>query len=544
MKKFLSFVFVITVFFLAFTYAIEKSGMLFLGRTTANAVFTETPNGQVLSWDKLPYPCYYRIDTISISKGRGNNQTERRIEKSEFSMTPSCKLESSAVPTEYIITPYGMFGTFERSFDPVVNPRYEAKNVPVLISSFTKDTPASAKPFLLWHTVPTAACYRLELLSDKPSTEGGTAKDSDNSLYITERIYTNGCQVDLTDFMKGKGKEIKKFYWRVLALNLDREPLGEFSPASELFADSSLPYPDRPMLNENDKMITGRMPLYPVYNWIPLADRSLDYEVELSTRPYDKEHKNKPIDNPLWRKSANEKICLYDDLPRGEPGTTYYWRVRALDREGNQVGHYSDVAAFSIPLYEGRPFAAAFGDSITHGGGAISYSPANLEYSYTSYLDFPTINLGKSGDTLDAALARFENDVLPLHPYNLLIMEGTNNLRNDMTAADMCRYIDDIRSVCEKNDIRPIFMTIMPLNPPKIMRAFNSATNSEWNQKLKIVNDHIRTMPYYIELEPYFYDQDNKLLAGELAIDGLHPDVSGKMLMANIVNKHKHLLRQ
>ena len=210
----------------------------------------------------------------------------------------------------------------------------------------------------------------------------------------------------------------------------------------------------------------------------------------------------------------------------------------------NQVGHYSDTASFTVPRYETRPFAAAFGDSITHGGGAISYSPANLEYSYTSYLDFPAVNLGRSGDTVDRALARFEEDVLALHPYNLLILEGTNNLRNDMSAADMCQYLDDIRLVCERNDIRPIFLTIMPLNPPKIMRAFNSVTNDDWNQKLKIVNDHIRKMPYYIDLEPYFYDDDKKMLAPELAIDGLHPDVSGKMLMANIVNKHKHLLRQ
>ncbi len=542
MKKFLFFVFVITAFFLASMFAIEKSGIILLGRTNANAVFTETPHGQVLSWDKLPYPCYYRIDTISITKGKGENKTVKRVEKSEFSLSASCRLESSAVPTEYVITPYGMFGSFGYSFPAVINPRYEEKKVPVLISRFTANSPASAKPFLLWHTVPTAACYRFELLSAPPATEGGTSYDSSNTLYTNERIYTNGCQIDLTGLIKAKG--LKKFYWRVLALNLDRQPIGEFSPVCELNVDDTLPYPNRPMLNENDIIVNGRMPLYPVYNWIPLADRQLDYEVELSTQPFDKEHENKPIDNPLWRKSSNEKICLYDDLPRGVPGTTYYWRVRAIDQDGNQVGHYSDTASFTVPRYETRPFAAAFGDSITHGGGAISYSPANLEYSYTSYLDFPAVNLGRSGDTVDRALARFEEDVLALHPYNLLILEGTNNLRNDMSAADMCQYLDDIRSVCERNDIRPIFLTIIPLNPPKIMRAFNSVTNDDWNQKLKIVNDHIRKMPYYIDLEPYFYDDDKKMLAPELAIDGLHPDVSGKMLMANIVNKHKHLLRQ
>lgn len=543
MKKFLSFVFIISAFVLLSMYAIEKSDIVFWGRSNANAVITETDDGQILSWERLPYPCYYRIDTISVTKGKDSKQPIRRVEKSEFSLSASCKLESSASYTEYVITPYGMLGELDRSFPPVINPKYVKKNVPVLISSFTENSPASIKPFLMWHTVPTAACYRLELLTEPPES-GAHTNTPGSSLYLNDRIYTNGCQIDLTAFIRDKANIGKKFYWRVQALNLEREPLGDFSPASELYVDESLPVPDRPQIIENDKIVTGRMPLYPVYNWIPLADTQLDYEIELSARPFDKDHENRPIDDPLWRKQANVKICLYDDFPRGTPGTTYYWRVRALDKDGNQVGHYSDTAAFTIPIYKSRPFAAAFGDSITHGGGAISYSPANLEYSYTSYLDFPAINLGKSGDTLDAAIARFAADVLPLHPYNLLIMEGTNNLRNDMSASDMCRYLDAIRMICEKNDIRPIFLTIMPLNPPRILHAFGAATYSDWDGKLKIVNQHIRTMPYYIDLEPYFYDAENRFLAPELAIDGLHPDVSGKMLMANIINKNKHLLRQ
>ncbi len=543
MKKFLSFVFIMSAFFLMFMYAIEKSDIVLWGRDNANAVITETDHGQILSWERLPYPCYYRIDTISVTKGNDSNKPIRRVEKSEFSLSPSCKLESSAYHTEYVITPYGMFGELGHPFPPVVNPKYVHKNVPVLISNFTAKSPAPIKPFLMWHTVPTAACYRLELLVTPPDKEDNTS-NPDNSVYLNDRIYTNGCQIDLTEFIRDKAAIGKKYYWRVQALNLNREPLGTFSPAKELYVDESLPVPDRPQLIENDKTVTGRMPLYPVYSWIPLADRQLNYEVELSTQPFDKDHENRPIENPLWRKQANNKTCLYDDLPRGKPGTTYYWRVRALDKNGNQVGHYSDTATFTIPIYKNRPFAAAFGDSITHGGGAISYSPANLEYCYTSYLDFPATNVGKSGDTLDTAIARFEADVLPLHPYNLLIMEGTNNLRNDMSTSDMCRYLDSLREICEKNDIRPIFLTILPLNPQRILSAFSSVTYNEWDSKLKIVNQHIRTMPYCIDLEPYFYDAENRFLAPELAIDGLHPDVSGKMLMANIINKNKHLLRK
>lgn len=72
---------------------------------------------------------------------------------------------------------------------------------------------------------------------------------------------------------------------------------------------------------------------------------------------------------------------------------------------------------------------AVYGDSISHGGGHLSFGPADLAYSYESYLDFPTINLSESGDTSEAMVMRFEKDVLPFSPEYLLIMGGTNSLR-------------------------------------------------------------------------------------------------------------------
>ena len=50
-------------------------------------------------------------------------------------------------------------------------------------------------------------------------------------------------------------------------------------------------------------------------------------------------------------------------------------------------------------------------------------------YNYAYYLDFPTINMSRSGDKTDDLLRRFDADVLPFHVRYLLIMGGTNNLR-------------------------------------------------------------------------------------------------------------------
>ena len=97
------------------------------------------------------------------------------------------------------------------------------------------------------------------------------------------------------------------------------------------------------------------------------------------------------------------------------------------------------------PAPSGHVYAAALGDSITHGGGAISSSPAFLEYSYTTYLSFECLNLGRSGDTSHTTLERFDQDVLPLHPANLLILTGSNSLRADTPAQEIIKDLDAIR---------------------------------------------------------------------------------------------------
>ena len=190
-----------------------------------------------------------------------------------------------------------------------------------------------------------------------------------------------------------------------------------------------------------------------------------------------------------------------------------------------------------------RALAGAFGDSITHGGGAVSYSPASLEYSYTTYLDFPTVNLGRSGDTSHTTMLRFDSDVLPYQPLNLFILTGSNSLRADtISAQDIIADLAAIAQKCERNNIRPIFLTLMPINPANIYAAFQTETDPAWHQKMDEVNAYIRRQPYYIDLEPYFYDQRQMYLDPSLSIDGLHPDIVGKMLMGEIINAHKEVL--
>ena len=82
----------------------------------------------------------------------------------------------------------------------------------------------------------------------------------------------------------------------------------------------------------------------------------------------------------------------------------------------------------------------------------------------------------------------------------------------------------------------------MPVNPPNILFAFQAPTDPKWETKLKIINSWIRQQDYYIDLEPYFYDPTHKIMDNKFSVDGLHPDVYGKMLMGEIVNMNQDKL--
>ena len=324
------------------------------------------------------------------------------------------------------------------------------------------------------------------------------------------------------------------------ALGLHHEPIGEFSKAEPITIDAALPMPDKPLINNFDQMPHFEQPLYPVYEWIPLNGQR-KYEVELTTKPPVGD--TLPADDRVWYYTVENASTCYDEYARPWAGD-YYWRVRAVDDNGRTVGHFSAPEKFTVAEHYTRITTAIFGDSITHGGGAVSYPPCALEYSYGTYLDFPVINLGRSGDTSRTSLERFTTDVLPWQPMNLLILMGSNSLRaEEISAADIIDDLTAMRNLCEDNDIRPIFLTLMPINPANIAYAFQAETDPKWHDKLTIVNAFIKKQKYFIDLEPYFYDSSRRFLDTGLSIDGLHPDIKGKMLMAEIVNLHKNLLR-
>ena len=539
MKNFFTFMIVAALmafFSILSMYIAEKTDVLQLNGRLLEVNFSQEGDDTLMSWQPLPYPCVYKVTTISRTTGLVEDSPPFHIFKEEETRSTSYIVPRAPIPTYYFITARGLFGEVYRSEKIYANPNFPLPPHPVSIYHYDANNPASLMPFLVWHTVPNAVCYELELLDAPPEVEGGIALSKSHSLFNTRKIYTNGYQADLREF-----KNAAAIYWRARALGLHHEPIGEFSQAEQIIFDETKPFPNCPIVNNFDLMDYLPQPIYHVFDWIPLHEAA-KYEVEMLVHPPAVENDTEPSADGVWRMISNDVASCYDEYGRPYAGA-YYWRVRALDENNRPIGTWSNSEKFIVEDYTGGVDVAILGDSISHGGGAVSYSPRALQYSYETYIDFPVVNLSRSGDTSRTTLERFNQDVLQVKPKNLIISTGANCLRDArISAEDVIADLAGINKLCLQNDIRPIFLTLMPINPSNLQNAFHTPTDPDWYEKLQQINDYIKRQEFFIDLEPYFYDAQGTMNA-ELSIDGIHPDIRGKMLIGELISKNKNLFK-
>jgi len=517
-----------------FIYTVENSNILGLKEYKPIVVVSKEANEYILTWSKLPYPAYYEIEVLNQPpEPAGHTPAVHPIATYHTWDNRLTIDQTFPSRTYWRVSAHGLFrqplGFYSDSVHlaQVIGATAEDfRNIkPVPFSQYPHHNPASSQPMLLWSVVPGAVYYEIEFLSAPPENPNNIML-SRYQIASSREVYTNGYQADLSWYTGNHA------YWRVRALDHNDNPVGVFSEAAELFIDHSQQPLYKPLINNTFNLNGMATPLYPVYTWIPIIGAD-HYEVEILSQPPENPNGTEPSAYRIWSKEISNALDCYDEIARNIPGT-YYWRVRGLTAEGKTVGVFSDAAPFIVDLNKGN-YSATFGDSITHGGGAISYSPADWEYSFQTYLSFPTVNLGKSGDTSENMVARFESDVLPYSPKYLIILGGTNSLRGGVPASQVITDLAAIRDKCLANSIRPIFLTLPPINPAAINRTFNEETAPNWREEFNAVNRFVRQQRYYIDLEPYFVNA-NRELADHHAIDGLHPDIEGKKLMAQIIN--------
>lgn len=402
-------------------------------------------------------------------------------------------------------------------------PRAEQAKSPVRdgitgLRETTEEEPAAFAPLLSWDKDTQAVVYEIEFYS-APDTE------AEHRLYATREVYTNHYNAPLRE-IAGAFLGKQAIYWRVRAIGFDGQPISKWSKLATLYTSEDEKDLDRPVVFSEYGSGNGTTLLYPVYDWVGMAGAAR-YTLELYAG------------SPAAAASGQAQLVetmdsdvteIYDSHPRIG---TYSWRVHAVDADGAYLGAWSDfheVRAEPTDDWE----VAVLGDSISHGGGHYSYSPADFEFSWLSYLVFPAINLSSSGDLSSMTCERFEQDVLPFHPRYLMIFTGTNSLRAGVDPGDVIRDLETMKVLALEHGIRPIFLTLPPINPENIAHVFDEPTTPDWQMRFDRVNAYIRAQAC-IDIAAAFVCPDG-VLPTELALDGLHPDVDGKRLIGERVN--------
>ena len=347
---------------------------------------------------------------------------------------------------------------------------------------------------LYWDIVPDAVKYEIFI-------EGAT-------LYS----FTNGIEIPV-DNVNAK--------FQVNALSLEGTTLQNKLPIVSIDTNPTAPF----TTTEFDKM--NYPPIYPVYSWIP-ASGADHYEIELI--------KDGKIIRRYFTQSQpqDDNFDFYDKKPVLDEGE-YFWRVRGLNQDNQPLTDWSVKNVANSFEVKHQVRFCALGDSITHGGGSISVPPSTVMYNWETYCAIPVKNLGRSGDTTAEILERFDNDVLPFRPEVLFIMAGVNDYRANILGSESVENLAAIRDKCERNGIKPVFLTPTPLNPAQIDKLkFIDMPPEDWKEHQKFICDWIRDQEFFIDVNEKLTDAEGNLIEN-LSVDGLHPDAEGKKIIGEAV---------
>ena len=221
----------------------------------------------------------------------------------------------------------------------------------------------------------------------------------------------------------------------------------------------------------------------------------------------------------LYRNSriySAQALLPMEKLRKKQTTGVLYYRVRAFDLDGRPLGNYSQAVAVQSSLQKVERNAPVPRSRMQDTNGSLLLYPV---YAYT----------GNPGAT-----QWFDRDVRPFHLKYLLIMGGTNSLRAGVSAEEVIRDLEEIGQKAEALGIHPIYLTLPPLNPANIQKAFDEPTADNWRQSFAQVNAYIRSRDHIDVAAPFETGED---LPTELSLDGIHGDWNMKQIMAQVINR-------
>ncbi|MTG99239.1 sialate O-acetylesterase [Myroides sp. BIT-d1] len=164
------------------------------------------------------------------------------------------------------------------------------------------------------------------------------------------------------------------------------------------------------------------------------------------------------------------------------------------------------------------------GDSITEQGPW---------YELFRGLDYPVVNRGISGDTTDGVLFRL-GEVIESKPKVIFLLIGTNDIYYKRSVDYIVSRIKQIVSVIKTNS--PTSQIVLQSILPTYKRTERPLdTIKKINKQLRVLakNEHIE----YLDLFPFFLNNEGKQLNEDYSLDGLHLNAKGYALWVELIKK-------
>jgi lysophospholipase L1-like esterase len=200
---------------------------------------------------------------------------------------------------------------------------------------------------------------------------------------------------------------------------------------------------------------------------------------------------------------------------------------QARDADPANLKRYADTNTKVLPPGN-LPRVVFFGDSIT------DFWRLN---EYFTGRDF--INRGISGQTTLQMLGRFLQDVAALHPKEVLILAGTNDIARGIPANEIEDNLAMIGELSKAHGVKALFASILPVSdyhkdvdpryemtkvrPPATIQSVN-----------KWIQDYCARQGFiYVDYYSAMVDLDGRMKP-DLADDGLHPNAKGYRVMSPV----------
>jgi lysophospholipase L1-like esterase len=201
-------------------------------------------------------------------------------------------------------------------------------------------------------------------------------------------------------------------------------------------------------------------------------------------------------------------------------------RARAADPNG--LSRYADADSKLLPAGK-TPRVVFLGDSITDSWRLNEYFTGR---------DF--VNRGIGGQSTSQMLARFRQDVLALNPKIVVILGGTNDIANGVSANQIADNLVMMADLAKAQGIKVVLASITPVSDyHKDVDPRYEMTKGRSPAIIQAVNTRIQAlcntggfvwMDYYSAL----VDPMGQMKA-DLSDDGLHPNAKGYRVMSPVV---------